>query len=90
MTLNQPVRVRFSTAEGFGPSSSPDFYARGVVKDIRDAVILVEFPPVDQTVIREMDDPESDDAEDYALSCNSHGAEGRQWIARERIVEGAE
>jgi len=89
MTCGQPVRVRFTTGEGFGSGSEPDFYASGTVRDVRDDVILVEFPPVDQSVIRELDDPESDAAEGYALQCNANGAHGRHWFARSRIVEAA-
>ncbi len=82
MIAGQSVCVRFAADE-----HDPEFLARGTIRDVRDEVVLVEFPPVNEGAIRESDDPEIDDAEWYVLRCFQHQAHGRVWFARGRIVE---
>ena len=83
MIVGQSVKVRFNFED-----DSPDFLAHGIVQDIREALVLVEFPPIDQSVILHHDDPrEPSDAEEYALQCSVNSAFGKHWFSHSRIVE---
>lgn len=85
MTPNQPVRVVFDRG------TESEFIAHGTIRQVGADVILVEFPPIDQSVILDSNDPaEVSDAEDYALKCSSHADYGRVWCDKARVLEGGQ